>query len=273
MDETKETFFEHTLKRISVQAFDALLTCGVRDLPGLLQLKPEDLRQAAIPLRIITELMGVQLQLCEHKTKLDRENNEHVQGDIVGKASHVEQREAGDENEPGTLDLQTGRPIPNDLMERFPTRARNVLIREKILTCKRLLEIQEKDLFNLEGIGRKTVNDIKRLQDNIVRIYPDLRQKLVKTAHNTEQKCDNRPSFSSRFTCSTRSSEHWPSDPADWSLLSRTLPELFWVTLPSYNESNDEKQVTISDLGISSCDINRIHEIVLLPEDQTGGLG
>ena len=33
-----EDLFENALKRISLQAFDALLTCGVRDIASLLKL-------------------------------------------------------------------------------------------------------------------------------------------------------------------------------------------------------------------------------------------
>ena len=57
--------FERALKRISVQAFDALLTCGVRGLAGFMRLTTEDLSQVGIPPRIITELMGIQLQLSD----------------------------------------------------------------------------------------------------------------------------------------------------------------------------------------------------------------
>jgi hypothetical protein len=49
--------------------------------------------------------------------------------------------------------------------------------------------------------------------------------------------------------------------------LSRTLPELFWVTLPSYTGVDDDEKVTISDLGISSSDIDKIRAIALFPED------
>jgi len=57
--------FERALKRISVQAFDALLTCGVRGLAGFMRLTAEDLSQVGIPPHIITELMGIQLQLSD----------------------------------------------------------------------------------------------------------------------------------------------------------------------------------------------------------------
>ena len=45
---SEEDLFEHALKRISVQAFDALLTCGVRSLDGFLRLKSEDMHQAGL---------------------------------------------------------------------------------------------------------------------------------------------------------------------------------------------------------------------------------
>src|SRR5690349_1035052 len=75
IDESQEMLFENVLRRISIQAFDALLACGVRDLMRFIQLTAEDLRQAGISARITTELMGVQQQHLE-QMKSGRQNNE-----------------------------------------------------------------------------------------------------------------------------------------------------------------------------------------------------
>jgi hypothetical protein len=72
---SNEALFEYLLKQITVRAFDALLTCGVRGHNALLRLTEEILRQFAVPHLIIDELMGIQLQLREQTTKSDQTNN------------------------------------------------------------------------------------------------------------------------------------------------------------------------------------------------------
>lgn len=265
IDESQEMLFESVLKQISVQAFDVLLACGVRDLAGFLLLTAEGLRQAGSSSRITTELMEIQQQLFE-QMKSDCQNDEpSVIDSIMG-----EQQEPCDEVVADVPVLKKpATPIPHDLMERISTRARNVLIREDILSCERLLELQEKDLFNFAGIGRKTVHDIKRLQGKIVQIHPELCQKSVKSAQNNRLKSDERPSLPKLATCAPRCNEHRASDPPAWSLLSRTLPEVFQVSLPWCNPSIENEQLPISSLGISSDDIDKLRKIVLFPEDPT----
>lgn len=257
--ESKESLFEHALKRISVQAFDALLTCGVRDLSGLLCLTAEELRHVGISSRIASELMGIQQQLFE-QMKSGRENAKTAVTDSIRKERQEPEEEV-------LSNVKSATPIPKDLMERISTRARNVLIRENILSCERLLGFQEKDLFNFGGIGSKTVHDIMHLQERIVRIHPELYQKSVESAHNKELKSDDRPSLSKLATYSFQCSEYRTSSPATWSLLSRTLPEVFKVLPPWCKPSIDDEQLTISSLEISSKDIENLREIVLFPED------
>jgi len=153
-------FFENVLKQISVQAFDALLTCGVRDLAGLINVSEKKLRQLGIKPFIITELMDIQ-----HKI-----------------------------NEGRNLTLV------NETLQKKPT-----------------------DL--------------------------DL------------------PSPPQRVRCHSRTSDQWLSDPANWSLLSRTLTELFWVTLPSSNAYAFKDDVTIGELGITGNDMCKFREIVFFPDD------
>lgn len=61
------------------------------------------------------------------------------------------------------------KPIPADLMKKISTRARNILIREKILTCERLISCSEKDLHRIGGVGIRTVNEKLR----VIALFPD----------------------------------------------------------------------------------------------------
>jgi transcriptional regulator with XRE-family HTH domain len=267
VNELKENLFEHALKRISVQAFDALLTCGVRNLNGLLHLTSEDMRKAGLPKHIISELMSIPLQFRNDATESDRQKSELNQNVISVQSLQEEQQEPIRDTDCNLYDLVNGTPIPNELIAKLPTRARNVLNREKILTIERLLEFQEEDLFNIAGIGRKTVFDIKRLQGKVKNSLSQKSKTAVKDTLQEKPTSPDLPYFFPRVRCYPRTSEHWLSDPADWSLLSRTLPELFWVTLPSLNDSEYEENVTIGDLGISASDICKFREIVLFQED------
>lgn len=62
-------------------------------------------------------------------------------------------------------------PIAADLMNKLSTRARNILIEEKMLTCEQLMRCSEKDFFNIVGVGKKTIKTLggyrRRLQNGI----------------------------------------------------------------------------------------------------------
>ena len=263
---SEEDLFEHALKRISVQAFDALLTCGVRSLDGFLRLKSEDMHQAGLSNCTSSELSNIQLQFNKYKIESDRPNTDVYQDDISDQAD-LEEQQVPTQEIGSSLDLFTGMPISNELLESLSPRARNVLVREKILTVDRLLEFQEIDLFRITGNSKKIVLDIKRLQSRVTRRRVLLIQTSAKNAPQIKTSFENRPSYLFGIRFSPTFSEHWPSDPADWSLLSRTLPDLFWVTLPSATAHNYGENVIIGDLGIPASDICKLREVVLLPED------
>ena len=191
-----DELFENVLKQISVQAFDALLTCGVRDFTGLLGLSQEDLHRAGIAPLITTELTRIQLHLIESSSKCDQPKNE-IEKD--GTSHQAIRRHEQEECEHGyALNLKPGSPIPDELKERLPTRARNVLIREQILTIERLLDYQEKDLCKIAGIGRKTVSDLKKLQDKLTNqaspiIPTSLKSTLLKKHHPHHDRPNSLP--------------------------------------------------------------------------------
>ena len=251
-EELEKELFANVVKYISVQAFDALLTCGVRDFTGLLRLSQEDLHRAGFAPPITTELTKIQRQLIKNSTKCNRPKNEIEKDGTSYKAILGSEQEACEDVCRYTLDLEPGSPIPDELKERLPTRARNVLIRERILTIECLLEYQEKDLCKIAGIGRKTVSDLKKLQDKLTnKASPIIRTSSKSNLQKKHHPHHDRPNSLPRVRCYPKNGEHWPSDPPEWSLLSRTLPDLFWVTLPSANAGYEEN-VRIGDLGIAS---------------------
>ena len=94
IDDPHGAVFEDILRRISVKAFDALLTCGVRDITGFLRLTTESLQQNGIALRIATELLRLQQQVNEQII----ESHGTDDGAITGDATGIEEQQEQDEN-------------------------------------------------------------------------------------------------------------------------------------------------------------------------------
>lgn len=179
---SEEAFFENALKRISVQAFDALLTCGVRDLNGLLRLTSEEMRNVGLPKNIISELMNIPLLFKKEEAKSGKQNFNFNQNDFSVHAVDELQYEPTTKTDNSTHDLNNGTSIPDVYISKLPTRAKNVLSRENILTIEHLLEFKEEDLFNIWGIGRKTVFDLMRLQVKLTNIPSQIIQTSVANA-------------------------------------------------------------------------------------------
>jgi len=190
-----EDHFEHVLKRISVQAFDALLTCGVRDVGGLLRLTEEGLHQFRIPSNIFSELMDVQKQINDHITNVVREtdDSEYVvnESDFMVDQQHVcSNNDFADDHSDQTITAST---IDT------PTGPSH--------DCR----------------------------------YPRIRFVSV--------------------DC-----EIFPSTPADWSILSQTLPQLCGV---NFTFNNIDYASKISTLGLNATDIDHLCNINIFPEDPT----
>ncbi len=264
---SEEDLFEYALKRVSVEAFDALLTCGVRNLAGLLRLTSEDMRSAGLSRNIITELMDIPLQLKKYASEPENENYKLCQDGSIKQTDIEKSQEPLWEKDRSLQNLSVDTPIPNNLLERLPTRAKNVLNQENILTIERLLGFQEEDLYCIRGIGRKTVHDIKQLQDKVIKSMTPTHASVNETL-KVESTCEDRSYSFQRVRCLSRNAEHLLSDPAGWSLLSRTLPDLYWITLPGSHFSDDEGGMTIATLDISADDLCKLREIAFFPEDE-----
>jgi hypothetical protein len=262
-DSSDKEVFELILREISLQAFDALLNCGVRDIAGFLLLTEETLHQSGIPLRIATELMVIKQKLCEQTADYCNDSNSEEPAPSISKAFHK-----GHQSEAERRGC-SGTPIPPDLETRLSTRAQNLLAREKILTCEQLLELTKKDLFNFAHIGKKTVTELKNLQSKITNTLPGFQEKSRKGYCQSDRLQSESLAFSDSM-----SSAHHPGRsgycafwPADWSLLSRTLPELFQVSIERYNGSIYDEFTTIDSLGLSPYDTDQLTKMVVFPED------
>ncbi|MHA1971517.1 MAG: sigma factor-like helix-turn-helix DNA-binding protein [Candidatus Hodarchaeales archaeon] len=239
-DDSKEALFERVLKSISVQAFDALLITGVRDLDGFLCLTGECLRQVGITPNIVIELMEIHQQVVNLTESMQVKKNDP----ILENTSKEEINTVNKKKWVRNPDLNST-PIPADLLENLSKRAQTIFLRERIQYCEQLLGYGDMELFAIRHAGKKTVSEIKLLQEKIT---------LQHQLYHQEK-------------ASLRCVEKTVYDPADWSLLSSTLPQLFRASYPFHNPLFDVPMLTIHDLGIPSTDIDKFRRILLFPED------
>jgi len=152
-------------------------------------------------------------------------------------------------------------------MNKITTRARNILIHKKILSCEQLLEYDENGISNINGVGIKTVREIVNLKARIAEISINIAEH-----HKGAQGADTAGNDS---LTPTHLKPSYPilknsclPDSLYSSLLSRTLPEILQTVSKQYAYSNNEPQSSISSLEIPQQDINRLRVIALFPDDQ-----
>lgn len=250
---TKEVQFENALKMMSMKAFDALLTCGVRSFDGLLRLTAEEMNKAAVAEQVCKEVQKIQSIITGYEVS-----------DIVNHLQLSEIEVVAEPSSPAYFEESTATPIPSKLIERLPTRARNLLAREQISTVESLLALSEEDIFGFVGIGRKTVHDIKQLQVKIK--FQQNNPQNIATPSESSGSENSSSSHRFMFRFIPRAAEHWPCDPAEWSILSRNLPELFWLTTPQVDD--EERTVaTIENLGFSDNELSKLFEYGFLYDD------
>lgn len=239
-DDSKEALFESVLKSISVQAFDALLITGVRDLGGFLHLTGEYLCQVGITPNIVVELMEIQQQVVDLTESIQVKKNDPILENTSKEEINTINKKKWVRN-PNS----NSTPIPVDLLENLSKRAQTIFLREGIQFCEQLLGYGDMELFAMRHAGKKTVSEIKDLQKKIIQ---------------------QRKSYHQEKTF-LRCAEKMVYDPADWSLLSSTLPQLFRASYPFHNPLFDDSKLTIHDLGIPSTDIDKLRQILLFPEE------
>ena len=114
------------------------------------------------------------------------------------------------------------------------------------------MSFDEAALLRIKGSGTKTVHQLKILQDNIVKEYPELRRLVERR----------------QVAAGRRKVKVDLSGPEDWSILHRTLPDLFQLSPPPFHDEM-ASGLTISGLGIPEADLDRLRSAAIYPEDST----
>ena len=272
IEDSHEALFEDMLRRISVKAFDALLTYGVRDVMGFLSLTAEEIDKAGVNTRISAELLAIQQQI---KARINPSHDEGI-ADSITEAEHIDEQQTQDDVScVDVFDEQPGTPIPEELLNKLSTRGRNVLAREQVTTCEQLLAFQQEDLFKLECVGTATVHDIQRLQESISQRYPKFGHLIANQNPHSCPKCVGRPFFYPRLLDFSRLGERRPSDPAGWSILTVTLPELFHIDQTISRNSNaivSDDQPLVSSLNLQPHHIEKLRVVAIFIDDPVEAL-
>ncbi|MDX9835375.1 MAG: sigma factor-like helix-turn-helix DNA-binding protein, partial [Desulfobulbus sp.] len=242
-----------------MEAFDALLTCGVRDLDGLLGLTLEKMHNLGISSSIINELTGIQNEFIMDDNESDGSESEV--------RSNENDAQPFEENYINSISLENEIPIPCVLFEKLHTRTQNVLVRGGITTCEHVLKLQKHELYNIKGVGQATVIDIKKLQKKIANHYQLLSsQGLIKQIYKKNES-NIKPKHPFQWIKKIPKEKIFnPAEPNDWSLLSQSLPKIFRINIPTHFDK-DSEQFTIKDLGISTSELYKLRGIALFPED------
>ena len=264
VDNLPDTVFEDILRRISINAFDALINCGVRDINGFLSITEDKLRKVGVASHIIAELLHIQRQVDD---QLILTSSGVMIGWDVPKNILEERQKIEDLKDSATKII--GTLIPDDLLNNLATHSRRILSRKKIVTCEHLLQFQSFDFFKMHGVGTTTVHDFKRLQSNIIQRYPAL-SNLKKKHTTTNKKGTILPFFYPHGIDFSQLGKRKPSDPSEWSLLRHSLYELMQIPDLILNEIADQSFNTLninSYIDIATENIERLRMIAIFPDD------
>jgi len=166
-------------------------------------------------------------------------------------------------------------PIPDHLAKKLSTRARRALERKATPSCQEMLALPEVDLCRIGGSGTRTVKELQLLQRDILKAHPELLscywQPLddppvavrLPEKRSTTKRALSAPPLP---TIAELPPQRFRIGPAPWSILNKTLPELFQLSplpLPYQLESRTD----IGSLRLPTADLERLRAVAVFPED------
>lgn len=162
-------------------------------------------------------------------------------------------------------------PIPEWLSRTLPLRARRILEQTKVRSCEELLALGQQGMLRVTNCGQKTLDALQSLQRRVREEYPGLLphctaplvapRKPVKPLVRKSPKI-KKPASDPPPTC----------DPADWSILNRSLSDLFQLP-PLPPDGEPASEANIATLGLPAAELERLRAISLFPEDPIHLLG
>ncbi|GFO57006.1 hypothetical protein GMSM_40130 [Geomonas sp. Red276] len=164
-------------------------------------------------------------------------------------------------------------PIPGQIWRQLSTRSRTVLSRAGIRSCEELLRYVETDLPSIPGCGSKTSHELGALRTRILEEIPALRDLGEEFSPGGSLPAVIDTETPARQSCGVgeADAEGQRVDPAGWSVLHRTLPELFHLCIPGLEQGGD-RLPTVGEMPIPAADLERLRVAAISPEDSAAVL-
>lgn len=237
--------FETVLRGLGLTAFRAVVDHGVRDLRAFLNLDPTVLR--GVSHRVVAEIRSAQQASRAHLKPVTQDTAAQVSSQehacsVVGKI------DAAISSQAETLQPDGQLARLDRTLRSLSGRARRCLAKDQVQTVADLMRLEECDLQQFPGVGRKTVQELlqaKAVINDIVIQNADLGQLLLRQdmcarlgmRARPDSRFDVRkPEAVEPFLCRqkqlrehVRQTDQAWEGPADWSVLQKTVPDLLML--------------------------------------------
>lgn len=127
-------------------------------------------------------------------------------------------------------------------------------------------------MLRVVGCGRSTLNALKTLQRRVLQEFPGLLHHYIAPPSVAPREAACPLTRKGRQGTGPASDPPPPCGPADWSILHRTLPDLFQLP-PLPTDGEPASEATIATLGLSTAVLERLRSIAVFPEDPIHLLG
>lgn len=268
-DQASNTIFESVLRSISIQAFNAIIACGIRDLNGLISISEDQLYMIkGVKPGTVQEILKVRDKLRQ-KQQVYKFSRKQKRDKYFTKQDGLETDSRTSETTERCFNCSIIR-IPRELLNQLSNRTVNVMRRQKIETVGHLLSLSEQELISLPGAGCKTVKELLKFQKLIQKMgfYPN---SVGEATRKNKYECNNYSTIiircnkkETQLTCHSINLEK----PTEDSILRKALRELYdGANMNSLEFYECAERIRLSELGLSTQDNRKLRAVALYPED------
>lgn len=284
--ENNEKIFESVLRGLSVNAFNLIISHGIRDLETFLHMNPAAIEDTSPD--VVVELKLAQEMVRQHlktETVCDELSENDLMSDSDEPNCESEPTLTVDNPETPFDESEYDRKLFQVVLDSLDTRARNILLYNSVRETGRFLKLTEDEIVGFRNAGVKTVADILEIQqklrnlisslydlqtfdENEVRLY--LARPLPKfklSRHIPLFPWNGQPrGIQWRFV--EAHAEKSIDTPAPWSILRGTILDLFQID-PGMRATvwNAASNTTLLTLDISSDEWGKLNSAAIYEED------
>ncbi|MDH7576988.1 MAG: sigma factor-like helix-turn-helix DNA-binding protein [Bacillota bacterium] len=271
-DLTIDAIFERTLRSISIQAFNVIIACGIRDLDGMLSISEDQLYMIkGVKPGTVKEILKVRDKLRQ-KQQVYKFSRKQKRDKGFAKQTGLEKDSRTSETAERGLNCSSIR-IPRELLNQLSNRTANVMRRQKIDTVGHLLSLSEQELISLPGAGCKTVEELLKFQKLVRKMY-SYPTSVGEATRKNKYECTNYSNYSTIIIRSNKKETPYTchpinlEEPTESSILRKALRELYdGANMNSVEFYECAERIRLSELGLSAQDLRKLRAVALYPED------